>query len=151
MKTIGIQALATVAPNRGPGYLAAVFAAAKDRTETTVSLEDSDYDDIAKRFPALSRTRVVTWKTRQPTQGPGTELKRLLAKVGIKAQPNCSCNRRARIMDEHGIEWCERNMDEIVGWLREEATKRKLPFMDAAGRMLVKRAIRNAKRAAEFS
>ena len=37
-------------------------------------------------------------------------------------------------------------MDEIVTWLREEATKRKLPFLDIAGRMLVRRAICNARR-----
>ena len=42
--------------------------------------------------------------------------------------------------------WCAENLDTIVGWLREQATERGLPFIDAAGRMLVKRAIRNAAR-----
>jgi len=82
-----------------------------------------------------------------PSNGPGTELKKLLKKVGITATPNCSCNARARTMDERGCDWCEANIDEIVGWLREEATKRGLPFVDLAGRMLVKRAIKNARRA----
>lgn len=82
-----------------------------------------------------------------PTHGPGTELKKLLKKVGITASPDCSCNARARLMDERGIEWCEQNLDEIVGWLREEASKRGLPFMDMAGRMLVNRAIKNARKA----
>lgn len=81
------------------------------------------------------------------THGPGTELKKLLAKIGITATPDCSCNARARLMDERGIEWCEQNLDEIVGWLREEAAKRGLPFVDVAGRVLVKRAIHNAKKA----
>jgi hypothetical protein len=70
----------------------------------------------------------------------------LLSRIGITATPNCSCNARARIMDAKGIEWCERNVDTIVGWLREEAEKRRLPFVDLAGRLLVKRAIANAKR-----
>lgn len=82
-----------------------------------------------------------------PTHGPGTELKKLLKKIGITASPDCSCNARARLMDERGVEWCEQNLDEIVGWLREEAAKRGLPFVDVAGRMLVKRAIHNAKKA----
>jgi hypothetical protein len=43
--------------------------------------------------------------------------------------------------------WCEANLDEIVGWLREEAAKRGIPFIDLAGRMLVKRAIKNARKA----
>ena len=82
--------------------------------------------------------------------GPGTELKKLLSKIGITATPNCSCNARARRMDEEEARhpgWCEEHLEEIVGWLREEATKRKLPFIDAAGRMLVRRAIKNAQRA----
>lgn len=84
------------------------------------------------------------------SDGPGTELKKLLAKIGITPTPTCSCNARARQMDvqesrEPG--WCEAHLDEIVGWLREEAEKRNLPFVDIAGRMLVRRAIRNARRA----
>jgi len=81
-------------------------------------------------------------------RGPGTELKKLLATVGINATPNCSCNARAAEMDRQGADWCEANIDTIVGWLREEAEKRGLPFLDIAGRLLVKRAIRNARKAA---
>jgi hypothetical protein len=84
-----------------------------------------------------------------PTNGPGVELKKLLKRIGIVATPNCSCNARARRMDiEEAREpgWCEAHLDEIVGWLREEATKRKLPFLDAAGRVLVRRAISNARK-----
>ena len=79
-------------------------------------------------------------------EGPGTELKKLLGKIGITAKPNCSCNARANTMNQKGIEWCEQNIDEIVGWLKEEATKRKLPFIDYAGKLLVKRAISNARK-----
>jgi hypothetical protein len=79
--------------------------------------------------------------------GPGTELKKLLSRVGITSTPTCSCNARARTMDEKGCDWCEANIDEIVGWLREESAKRGLPFIDLAGRMLVKRAIKNARKA----
>jgi hypothetical protein len=90
-------------------------------------------------------------KPAPPTRGPGTELKKLLKRVGITATPNCSCNARARRMDEEEAKepgWCEAHLDEIVGWLREEATKRGLPFLDAAGRVLVRRAISNARKEA---
>jgi hypothetical protein len=49
-------------------------------------------------------------------------------------------------MDIRGCDWCDQNIDTIVGWLQEEAQKRRLPFVDAAGRMLVRRAIANARR-----
>jgi hypothetical protein len=83
------------------------------------------------------------------TGGPGTELKKLLAQIGIKATANCTCNARAREMDAWGIDEAARpeRIEEAVGWLREEAAKRKLPFLDAAGRLLIKRAISNARRA----
>jgi len=86
----------------------------------------------------------------EPTSGPGTELKKLLKTwLRIESTPNCSCNARARRMDEEEARepgWCEFHLEEIVGWLREEATKRGLPFLDMAGRVIVKRAIANARR-----
>ena len=56
---------------------------------------------------------------------------------------------RAAEMDRREQEtpgWCEANLDTIVGWLREQAEARGLPFLDVAGRMLVRRAIANARR-----
>lgn len=79
--------------------------------------------------------------------GPGAQLKRYLSRIGIKASPNCSCNARAQYMDFMGTVWCENNVDTIVGWLKEEAEKRKLPFLDWPARALVKKAISSAKKA----
>ena len=83
--------------------------------------------------------------------GPGTELKKLLSKMGIKTKDGsegCKCSDRAKHMDymeqmEPG--WCEKNIEEILGWLQEEAQKRKLPFIKTIARMIVKRAIKNSK------
>lgn len=78
----------------------------------------------------------------------GTALGKILYWLGIAYTPDCPCRSRAALMDAWGCDECEQRIDEIVGWLREEAGKRGLPFLDIAGRMLVKRAIRNARRAA---
>lgn len=78
---------------------------------------------------------------------PGAELKKILARFGIATAPGCACNARATEMDRQGVDWCEANVDTIVGWLREQAQARGLPFLDAAGRMLVRRAIHNARKA----
>ena len=87
----------------------------------------------------------------QPSHGPGTELKKLLAgwPFFIVSTPTCKCNARARYMDEKGCDWCESpdRMTEILGFLREAAAERGLPFLDAAGRLIVKRAIYNARKA----
>lgn len=85
--------------------------------------------------------------------GPGTQLKRLLAgwPFYIKTTSGCSCNRHATQMDEWGCDECGRRIDQIVGWLRQEAEKRGLPFFDAVGRALVKRAISRAREAEKAS
>ena len=84
-----------------------------------------------------------------PTHGPGTELKAILRDwLGIVASPNCSCNARARQMDEWGPDECSRRIPEIVSWLEEQAAARKLPFVRFAGEQAVKLAIRRARKKA---
>jgi hypothetical protein len=50
-------------------------------------------------------------------------------------------------MDQWGPDECERpeRIDEVVAVMRAEATARGLPFLDIAGRMLLKWAIHNAR------
>lgn len=78
--------------------------------------------------------------------GAGTELKKLLKLMGIVASPNCSCNAKAKTMDENGLEWCKDNIDTIVSWLKEEADKRHLPFLTYGAKRLVKFAIGKAEK-----
>jgi len=128
-----------------------------DEVRACIVSEDGDKITVDETHPAYPRTpqpgfvpQPAASKPHAPTHGPGTQLKKLLARVGITATPTCSCNARARRMDEEEARepgWCAAHLDEIVGWLREEATKRGLPFVDMAGRVLVKRAISNARKA----
>lgn len=85
----------------------------------------------------------------EPGRGVGTELKKLLAAMRIVPRPGCKCLERAAQMDRAGIAWCDTHISTIVGWLREEAESRGLPFVYAAARLLVRRAIRNARRLAD--
>ena len=81
--------------------------------------------------------------------GPGTELKKLLAKLGIAVTPDCPCSVHAALMDQNGCEWCEQNLDIIVGWMREESERRGVIFIEKAARFLAKRAIAKARRSDE--
>jgi len=70
-----------------------------------------------------------------PGAGPGTELKRLLATLGIAPGPNCQCNKRAREMDAWGVAGCRENKNTIVQWMREgQATWGWMDRITAAAR-----------------
>lgn len=53
------------------------------------------------------------------TDGPGTELKKILDSLGIEPKNNCQCAARQQEMDNRGIEGCRQTREEILGWLRE--------------------------------
>ena len=131
-------AVAAVEMLRPPGYLDVIRANAYSETETHYIIPRNKYDALCKIFRSTNASPKV------PTHGPGTELKKLLKKIGIVASPNCSCNKRAKIMDEKGCDWCSENIDEIDGWLAEEAKKRNLPYFSLAGKTLIHLAIRRA-------
>jgi len=78
--------------------------------------------------------------------GAGTELKKMLAKIGIAVTADCPCNERAAAMDRNGWAWCEQNLETIVGWMREESARRGMVFIEFGARFLVKRAIAKARR-----
>lgn len=137
VKHIALSDLERAAVRRPAGYLEDVRSRATEITGTHVVLEDEAYADLyAKYSPGYL----------DPGFGPGTELKKLLAVAGINADDDCPCNKHAKMMNIWGPDECERRIDEIVEWLRTEATRRNLPFLDVAGRVLVRRAIANARR-----
>ena len=79
-------------------------------------------------------------------EGPGTELKKLLKLIGITSTPNCSCNAKANIMNQMGSQWCKDNIDTIIEWLRVEAQKRNLPFIEYGAKKIIQLAIYRAER-----
>lgn len=78
----------------------------------------------------------------------GCHLKKLLGRLHIKPRPGCRCDAIAAELDRRGPDWCQDNIAWIVAGMRDEANKRGLPFVEIAARLLISRAIRNARRAA---
>ena len=79
-------------------------------------------------------------------EGAGTELKKILSWMNIKASDNCSCNNKAKHMNKMGIDWCKDNSELLCSWLEEEASKRKIPFVKYAAQKLIQLAIYRAER-----
>lgn len=86
-------------------------------------------------------------------QGVGTELKKLASWFGQYADAGCNCQKHADEMDRNGPYWCRNNLDTIVGWLQEEASRRKVlgfsldkvPGFNLTAKGLVQLAIHNTE------
>jgi hypothetical protein len=78
--------------------------------------------------------------------GPGTVLSKMIKSLGIVMSDSCACRRHAIEMNQKGNDWCESNIDTILGWLKEEAARRRLPFVELIGRVMVNRAIKKSRK-----
>lgn len=82
-----------------------------------------------------------------PGYGCGTELKKMLSKIGIETTPTCKCNARATQMDFNGSDWCKDHKEDIMEWLKEESETREMPFVKSAASVMLAWAIRKGARA----
>jgi hypothetical protein len=148
MKTFTLQAIHATATKRPPGYVEDVLSRGTVDGDK-VALSDEAYAGLVAKYRPAVAPKSIKERPLPAPSGPGTELKALLKRVGITASPGCSCNTRAKLMDANELKepgWCEKNLETICDWLQEEATKRKLPFVRMAAKILVRQAIRNARK-----
>jgi hypothetical protein len=117
-----------------------------DEVMPCVVSQDGDEWTIDVDHPAFPRVPKAGYEP-SPNHGPGTELSKLLKRFGIEPTPTCACRAKSQQMDLWGPDECERpeRIAEVVAVMRAEAEARGLPFLDVAGRLLVRRAIRNAR------
>lgn len=144
-------------PDRKEGYEEACrkLAIKEDRKGLYFSLEN--WDRISEEYKL--KERIPQKQIKQPRAvGPGSVLKLLLRKMGLKPVPGCKCGERTRLMNKNGIEWCESNIDTIIGWLKEEdkriADTEKIEqswgvLKETGARIVVKRAISISKKRSE--
>lgn len=64
-----------------------------------------------------------TGRATQPKDGPGSELKRLIAELGLSPVKGCGCNALAARMNAGGLEWCHVHRGEILDQLAAAASK----------------------------
>lgn len=105
--------------------------------------------------PKTPRPRHARPSGRRPQRatsgGPGTELHKLLSRLRIDTTEGCGCLSRIRQMDAWGVDGCRERLDEIAGWLVEEAGRRNWPASKwwatkQAAKVLVRWAIRRASK-----
>jgi len=116
-------------------------------------LGDWSKSQLEKRLTALlgddpsSVLRALFPRTmEEDPHGPGTQLSKMIKSLGIHMSDSCSCRRHALEMNEKGNDWCEQNIDTVVGWLEQEAKNRGLPFVKMVGKVMVGRAIKKSRK-----
>ena len=117
----------------------------KDSTDKQQLLEEKIISLLGDN-PSIFLQSLLPKTLETDPNGPGSILSGMLSGLGIKSAPTCSCKRRAIEMNMRGPDWCEQNIDSIVGWLEEEAKKRKLPFIKTIAKLMVQRAISKSRR-----
>jgi len=103
--------------------------------------------ELAAEFLGFSLSAPAQARATHPPRA-GAKLSIMLKRFGIDAAAGCKCRSMAAKMDVMGPAWCEseQGMAEILEAMRTEASNRGLPFLDAVGKMLVRQAVRAARR-----
>jgi hypothetical protein len=84
---------------------------------------------------------------RVQTETVGTALKNLISWfVWSKKARQCkTCKDREVTMNQWGADKCERNIEIIVGWLKESAHEHNLPFSERIARTFIRKAIQSSR------
>lgn len=75
----------------------------------------------------------------------GTHLTNILKWFSLAGKAGCKCKSRAAEMDKNGPDWCEENIDMIVGWMKEGTIKLVRPLTAIGGNAIVNLAIKRAR------
>ena len=109
--------------------------------------------DFIVQISLKSQTQVDVLKSSYPNarlifaaEGAGTELGIILNKLKFEPKPGCKCDQHIQQMNINGTKWCSENEGTIISWLEEEARRANLPFTKLGAALLVKHAIRKAKK-----
>lgn len=102
-----------------------------------------DLPDDLMNFLGISTKRLVE---HAPDDGVGFELARLISWFYVDTDPCLICKYRMQKMNVWGPDVCEEKIETILVWLKQAANKRRIPYVDFAVRLLLKKAIANARR-----
>jgi hypothetical protein len=130
-------------PSLIPLYQGETYDRAGDWTEEQA---EARLLEVLGPEPAVYLRKLFPVTMEENPNGPGTVLSKMIKSLGIVMSDSCSCRRHAIEMNTKGNDWCEQNIDTVVGWLREEASRRGLPFVDMVGKLMVNRAIKKSRK-----
>ena len=88
---------------------------------TTYTCQRCHRPHTSRYGPSLIH-RTCTAGRKCDSHGPGTELARILKRLGVRVKRGCGCQDWVRWMNAIGVAGCRDNMPAIVARLKEQAT-----------------------------
>lgn len=132
-----------------PGIPSQILLAKDDEYDALGEYTSAEIEQVLKNKlgddPAATLRSLFPKTLEENPNGPGSILSNMLSSIGIKSSPTCACRRHALEMNEKGPDWCEQNIDSILVWLKDESSKRKLPFIESVAKMMINKAISKAR------
>lgn len=98
--------------------------------------------ELAKHGRSLANTEIA------PTEGPGTELKKLISWFWWPSKRCEQCANRVLKMNKWGAEKCRKRRSLIIRWLHQSADQHGLPFSELAAGAMVDMAIASSEKKA---
>lgn len=136
---------ATIPDIPGPIYLSGPHNFSEVIMLTPIALENT-LKQVLGEDPQAYLQKMFPRTLEADPNGPGSILSGMLSVLGFGYTNGCSCKQHAIRMNTEGPEWCESNIDTIIGWLKEESEKRNTIFVEPIAYLLVKRAIKKSRR-----
>jgi hypothetical protein len=79
-------------------------------------------------------------------KGVGDTLSSLIKRIGYSYPSVSPARAKLTLLNNKGIEWCEKNQALIFKWLKQECQIQKLPTIDKVLKAIIRLSIINAKR-----
>ena len=144
------------AEERPAGYVDDILSQAIEHNDVIAIFTVEAYDNLCAAYrenyePLVPVFTLPTEDAEDITvtqpDGPGSLLVKILAWYGHAASPSCPCINNAKLMNANGPDWCSFKVNLVVEWVREEAVKRNVPFVEEVVAVLVQKAIALSRKA----
>lgn len=82
----------------------------------------------------------------QKIKGVGDTLSEIVKKIGYNYSPISRARSKITYLNKRGIDWCEKNQNLILRWIKEECLEHKIQYLELPAKSILRLAIHKAKR-----
>lgn len=96
------------------------------------------------RLPENYKFRSGYFKNKK-LKGVGDTLSEIVRKMGYNYSTISKARAKITYLNKKGIDWCDKNQQIILIWLKEECIANRVQFLELIGKSIIRLAVRKAK------